>query len=372
MITVERLDAPHTSDALFALERRLLAHDPCWVPPLERLERRRLRPSNALFQHADLAVFLARRGTDVVGSLSALVDHGYNQHKGAAICWFGYVAFEDDAEVVGRLFDAVREQARAWQCTELRGPRNLSRVDQVGLTVEGFDRLPPMMQNTHPAYYVTRLAEAGLQPHHDRLAYEIGLYQPDGSPRPLPDKLQAKADAVDVEGLVVRRARWRSMQSDLSDAHTVLNAAYQTVPDVSPMPRATFLAMGRAFLTVADRRLVQLAYVGRRPIAFTVCLPEINEALVHTGGRLRGLADAYRHRHEIRTAAFKLIGVLPEYRASGVHARMVEAVVEGARAAGYTRIDGSIIDERNAPMRAVVEGAGMQVYRRYRLFQQDL
>jgi hypothetical protein len=47
-------------------------------------------------------------------------------------------------------------------------------------------------------------------------------------------------------------------------------------------------------------------------------------------------------------------------------------VVDGARRAGYGRIDGSVIDERNKPMRAVVEGAGMQVYRRYRFYEGDV
>jgi len=47
-------------------------------------------------------------------------------------------------------------------------------------------------------------------------------------------------------------------------------------------------------------------------------------------------------------------------------------VVKGVRDAGYTRIDGSLIDERNGPMRAVVEGIGMTVYRRYRFYQRDV
>ena len=66
------------------------------------------------------------------------------------------------------------------------------------------------------------------------------------------------------------------------------------------------------------------------------------------------------------------IGVLEEHRGSGLHAKLVVDVIEGARRAGYERIDASVIDERNKPMRGVVEGAGMDVYRRFRFFERPV
>lgn len=370
-LTVRRASA-RDLPSMFELGRTLHGTDPNWVAPLAALEQLRLRPANAFFERAELEIYLAERDGQLVGSMSALVDHSYNKGRDEPVAWFGYYDVIDDLEVVTALLDRVKETARAWGCERLRGPRNLSRFDQIGLTVQGFDRLPPMLQNQHPAYFAAHLEAAGLVTHHDRLAYEIDLFTPDGTPRPLPKALADKAANCTLQDLVVRRARWRSIQRDLADAHEVLNESYRTVPDVSPMPRSTFMAIGRVFLLVADKRLVQLAYHRGRPVAFTVCLPEINEALVHARGTVPGLANALACRGEVRTAAFKLIGVLPEYRGTGLHARMIDGVVQGARDAGYTRIDGSIIDERNGPMRAVVESAGMEVYRRYRLYDATL
>ncbi|MFT6147305.1 MAG: hypothetical protein ACJAV2_005203 [Myxococcota bacterium] len=51
---------------------------------------------------------------------------------------------------------------------------------------------------------------------------------------------------------------------------------------------------------------------------------------------------------------------------------MILAVVDGVRKAGYDRVDGSLIDERNKPMRGVVEGIGMKVYRTYRFFERTV
>ena len=61
-------------------------------------------------------------------------------------------------------------------------------------------------------------------------------------------------------------------------------------------------------------------------------------------------------------------GVLPEHRGSGLHAALIRAAIEGVRTAGYQRLEASLVDERNGPMRAIVVGAGMQIYRRYRIY----
>ncbi|MBX2796795.1 MAG: hypothetical protein KTR31_03970, partial [Myxococcales bacterium] len=130
-------------------------------------------------------------------------------------------------------------------------------------------------------------------------------------------------------------------------------------------------AIGRTYLTVANPRLLQLATVHGEPVAFAATFPELNEAIQPMRGRVLplGWLAAARASRRIRTASFKLIGVLPEYRGTGLHALLVDQVIEGVQQAGYTRLEASVIDERNGPMRAVVEGAGMQVYRRYRLYE---
>ncbi|MEZ4316069.1 MAG: hypothetical protein R3F61_01130 [Myxococcota bacterium] len=371
-IHVRRLDLPSESRLLFGLPRRLYADDPFWVAPLEVYERSRLKPSNPFFEHAELVIFGAFRGSELVGTASALKDRNFDKADG--VVWFGFFESEPDPSISAALFEEVTRQARAWGGKLLRGPRNLTRWEYAGLAVEGFDTLPPMLQGHHPPHYADLLEGLGMVKHHDTLAYEIDLFLPDGSERPIPDELQAKADGCDIPGLVVRRARWRSMSQDLIRAHDVLNESYKTVPDVSPMPRATFLALGRAYLVFANTELMQLGLVDGRPAAFTACLPEINEALVHAHGRLLplGLPRFVNGLRHVRTAAFKLIGVNPEYRGSGLHAKMIVNVVHGARRAGYSRIDGSVIDERNGPMRGVVEGIGMQIYRRYRQYELPL
>ncbi|HHO49371.1 MAG TPA: hypothetical protein ENK18_00505 [Deltaproteobacteria bacterium] len=367
-ISVHEIHKPRQMAALFELQSRLYANDPAWVSPVEAIEIRRIRP---FLEQGRLRVFLAEEHGQVVGSISTLRDQRLEADRGEAIAWFGFFETVDDPEIAGALIACAADAASAWGCDHLRGPRNLTRFEHMGLTVEGHERRPPFLQGHHPPSYEGLLEQQGLTPHHDVLAYHTPVVDERGLPRPLPEPLASKAASCALDGLEVQPThRWR-MRRDLVDAHTVLNAAYATVPDVSPMPRATFLALGRTYLTVSDPRLLQIARVHGQPVGFAATFPELNEAIAPMQGQLlpAGWLRGALAMRQIRTASFKLIGVIPELRGSGLHAVLIDSVLDGVRRAGYTRLEASVIDERNGPMRAVVEGAGMQIYRRYRLFE---
>lgn len=357
--------------AAIALPNRLLAGDPSWVPPIGVVVRRR---TAGWIAEGRLRLLSATRDGELVGTISVLRDREFEQDKDERVAWFGYFDCVDDPQVAAALFDAATAIAREWGATHLRGPRDLTRFENGGLTIEGYDQLPPFLCRHHPPRYRGLVEGAGFVAHHDVLAYHTPVIDDLGRPRELPEGLADKARAVDLPGLRIRAASRWSMGADLVAAHEVLNASFRTVPDVAPMPRGMFVSVGRPFLLVADPRLLQLASVNGRPVGFAACFPEVNEAVVTTGGSLLpfGWARLVRGLRRVRTASFKLIGVLPELRGSGLHARLISEIVDGVRAAGYERLEASVIDERNAPMRAVVEHAGMTIYRRYRFYQREV
>ena len=354
---------------MFRFTSRLYADEPMWIPAPLVWERRRLA---SVLAHPDRMVLLAAvRDGELCGTISVRRDETFDSDPDCRVAWFGYFECCDDQAVADALLAAARAKAAEWGAHVLRGPRNITRFDFVGLTVSGHDRMPPMLQGHHLPYYQRLIEAAGLARHHDVLAYETTLRAADGQPVALPEKLLENAARCQLDNLTIRAARRLGMSSDLIAAHTVLNEAYATVPDVSPMPRATFIGLGRAMFTLAGPELIQLAFVGERPVGFSVCLPEINEALLRARGRLlpTGALKVLADFRRIHTAAFKLIGVVPDLRGSGLHAAMIKAVVQGAQQAGYSRMDGSVIDERNKPMRGVVEGLGMSVYRTWRFYE---
>jgi len=369
---VRRVASRRDLDRFIDFPTRLHAGDKARVPPLRAVLRRRLR--GALDEGSNRQLFLAERAGEVVGTISLLRDRKHEQHRGEVIGFFGFFECVDELEVARALLDAVSAAAREFGAERLRGPRNFSRVEAVGVTVEGHDVPPPMLAGHSPAWYPALLEACGMVLHHDVLAFDAALVTESGAPRELPRELSSRADAVAIDGLVVRDAnRWR-VSRDLKLAHAVFTDAFRDVPDNTPMPLRQFVAIGWVFLAVTDHRMLQIATVHGEPAGFALCFPELNEAVARAKGRLFpfGWLRILLGVRRVRTASFKLIGVMPAFRGSGLHAAMIRRAIDGVQRAGFQRLEASLIDARNKPSRGLVEASGMTVYKRYRMYDLDL
>ena len=357
-------------DELIAFASTLYADDPTWVAPPRELLRHKLKPKNPRFRSAEIKLYLARRGDTVVGTISALRDHKHESHKGERTVFFGFFECIDDQEVAEALVATVAEQARAWGADTLRGPRDLSRSEEVGVVIEGAHKPSPMLASHNKTRYAAMLEGLGFVKHHDVLAYEIDVYDEHGNPAPYPQEMLDRANAVQIDGLEVHPARWWRILRDLALAHQVFVEAFRDVPENTPMTLRQFTSLGLGLLFFSNRHMLQLATVNGKAAGFALCFPEMNEALRHANGRLLpwGWLKVLFAIPRIETASFKLIGVMPEYRNSGLVTLMIVRAVEGVRESGYRRIEGSLIDERNTGSRGVVEGIGMRIYKRWRLF----
>ena len=248
------------------------------APPVGAWVRRRLDPRrNPFLRSAELELYGAWRGNELVGTISALRDHAHEAHRKESVAFFGFFECRDDPEAARALFDTASARARAWGADLLRGPRNLSRVEEVGLTIEGHDRVSPMLAGHQPARYRALVEGEGFVPHHDVLAYEADLVDGDG-PRPLPAHLEAAADAIDLPGLRITTPRWYALGRDLGLAHEVFVEAFRDVPENTPMPRSQFVALGGGLTLLTDPRMLQLglrlAYLPYPPEVYGKATPD--------------------------------------------------------------------------------------------------
>src|SRR5207302_4472035 len=71
-----------------------------WVAPLVSERKRHLsRRRNPFFEHAEAEYYLAWRGSEPVGRITAHVDHRLNEFRGNRWGLFGFFESEDDPEV---------------------------------------------------------------------------------------------------------------------------------------------------------------------------------------------------------------------------------------------------------------------------------
>ncbi|HDH99890.1 MAG TPA: hypothetical protein ENF74_02740, partial [Firmicutes bacterium] len=79
-VRIEQVEGKKDLEEFLRLPWRIYKGDPNWVPPLLRQERARFDPGkNPFFQHADVALFLARRDGEPVGRIAAIVNHAHNE-----------------------------------------------------------------------------------------------------------------------------------------------------------------------------------------------------------------------------------------------------------------------------------------------------
>src|SRR4030095_5529182 len=86
------------------LPYRLYRADPHWIPLLKMERAELLNPKkNPYYLHAEVKLFLARRGDRTVGRISAQVDREYEKFHGERLGQFGFFECENDSEAARAL-----------------------------------------------------------------------------------------------------------------------------------------------------------------------------------------------------------------------------------------------------------------------------
>ena len=167
---------------------RLYRGDPCWVSPLrgDLLGNHLLSLVGLLtrehpyHRHADVTHFLALRGEQPAGRVSAAINHRFNEHYGSQIGFFGFFETGKDYEVAELLLDRARDWVKERGMKVLRGPGEYSNAthERQGTLIDGF-QYPPTVELTHnPPYYGEFLERYGFHKAKDYHAYVLDVQTP--------------------------------------------------------------------------------------------------------------------------------------------------------------------------------------------------
>lgn len=361
-------------DRFIALPYRLHQGDPNWVPPLFMERQETLSPkTNPYFLHADVMYFLALRGDRVVGRISAQIDRSGLEIRKDATGHFGLLAAEDDQAVVDALFEAAADWLRAKGMIRMVGPFNLSINEETGLLVDGWDRPPMLMMGHDRAYLGSRIEAAGLTKAKDVYAYLYDIEQD------LPAGVRQMIDRPLPTNLRLRMLDMKRYEEDLGHVTSIFNNAWAGNWGFVPLSEAETKQMAKSLKLLINPKLAWIAEVDDKPVAFGVCLPNLNEAIADLGGKLFpfGIVKMlWRLKVAgVKTARVPLMGVRRDV-GGWLQAILPFLVVDRmrleARKLGYEWIELSWILEDNRPMRRMIEAIGSERYKTYRLYERAL
>jgi GNAT superfamily N-acetyltransferase len=352
---------------------RVYRHDPNWVPPLlsERLEY--LDPARGPFyKHADVALFLARRGREVVGTIGAFVDHQRVEYFGRQEGGFGCFEVVEDYAVAGQLLDAVCTWLRERKMTHMRGPTNFGDWDCPGVLV-GETNCPPVMLEGHtPLYYKDLLEQYGMEKEQDAFAWRAFRSQIGEELKNLPPELLRVADvARQAANVTIRKVRLEKWDEEIATAHYLFNVTLRHLPDYIPITEEEFLRFAGQIRPFLDPDLALFAESDGKVVGFCVAVPDINRVLVRLNGRLFPLnwLKINRYIRQIDVVSFKLMGVLEEYRRRGIDALLYLEAVKAVFDKGYAWLDGSLTSEFNPMVNLIAHRLGAERYKHYRLYK---
>lgn len=352
---------------------RIYADDPMWVPPLLSDVRNTLDPAkqHPFHEHAELALFLARRGNDVVGRIAAVVNRAHNQFHEDTLGFFGLFESIDDQGVADALLRTAEEWLRERGMTAMQGPMNLSTNEEVcspGVQIDGFHRPPALMMTHTPAYYAELITRAGFVKAKDLLAYWFENEQ-------TPARLQRAYDRLLRDGRVkLRSLDMRRFDDEVKTVQEIYNSAWERNWGFVPMSAAEIEHMAKQLKPIVTPKLCAFVEVDGKTAGFALGLPDYNVALKHVNGRLfpLGVLKLLWYRRKIAHARTITLGLKPEYRGRGLDALLIAHLFIEARTIGIWKSECSWILEDNLDMRHGLERSGAVADKTYRVYEKTI
>lgn len=361
--------------------RAFAAETPHSVPQLRGEQLELLDPAkNPLFEHAEVQLFLARRGGAVVGRIAACVDRLMlemppEQGFGPGTGIFGYFDAADEA-AAHALLAAGEGWLRERGMTRVLGPISLSMWEEPGLLVAGHDHAPTLLMGHHPERYRGYIEAAGYQPAKRLYTYELDIAQ--NFPPLVRRIVQSGRRNPRITIRSVDRANYTG---DVRTVLHILNDAWSNNWGFVPFTEAEIEYGAKKMKPLIRDELARIAELDGRPVAFMLALPDINEPLARIGGKLFpfGWVTMLRWlRKPIgRTARVPLMGVLREFHNSRLASQLAFMMISDIRddttaAYGTSRGEiGWILDD-NQGMIAIADAIESKINREYVIYRKAL
>ncbi len=359
---------------------RLYRNDPNWVPYILSDRLKLLNPARHPFwEHAEGQLFLAMRGQEVVGTISAHINRRHNEVHKDKVGFFGFFEVVDDRAVAEALLVQAAAWLRARGMDAIRGPENPSQNEESGLLIDGFDLPPVVMMTYNPRYYQALLEQAGFQKAQDLFAWDILTNIFDYDVQNLPRKFVRVADeARKRPNLVLRKMDMKNFDHEVELAKQVYNAAWEQNWGFVSMTDREFEQLGEELKFIIDPDLVYLAEVDGKVAGFSLGVPDANQALLkarpqpNTWSFPWTVVKLLWHKRKINSFRLVAMGVVPDYRTLGIDALFYVETARQAFQKGYQRCEMSWILESNDMMNRIIERLGGKVYKTYRIYQKPV
>ena len=372
-IEVVEVESASQLRRFIAYPNALYKDNPNYVAHLtsERLEFFDFK-KNPFYRSAKAKLFLAKQNGQIAGRIATCVNFNHNEFHGEQTGFFGFFDCPDNYEIASMLLKVAMITLKREGMEKMRGQMSFSTNHECGFLIEGFDS-PPVVMMPYNQPYLPKLAERfGLKKAMDLLAYKLT------SDEPIPERIQTVADRIRRRtGITLRSINMSDFDNEARRINSIYRDAWEKNWGFVPMTEEEFFHMARQLKQIVDPNLVIIAEHEGKPVAFSLAVPDVNQALIHLNGKLLpvGLLKLLWHtkiRNKINGARIIMLGVMPRFQKRGIDSMLYVATYQRGVERGYAWAELSWILETNDLMRRGVEQLGAKIYKRYRIVEMPL
>jgi len=326
-LQISQLDIPKRADDWLAVPFSVYARDKFWIPQLNLLEKQRISPKHApFFTFGEAAFFVASRGSQPVGRITAHVNRRHLERHHDRTGHFGFFDCADDPEAAQALVEAARGWLKSRGLVRMMGPLSFSINEECGCLVAGFDS-PPAMLMPHGAPWMGPLLEsAGLSKEIDLFAYRT-------TPRKLPPRIaQLAARAERFGNVSLRHFDMRCYRAEIDLLVDIYNDAWSDAWGFVPFSTAEIDSLARELRPFFRNEYGRFLMIDGKEVGFAVGLPDLNGIIAPFRGRLFPFNWAKliwtMKRETWRTARIPFLGIRRAWRTTPRGSALVVLLVK--------------------------------------------
>lgn len=348
--------------------------DANFVPPLI-MDREKLlnTQKNPFYNHAEMQLFLAQNNGEIVGRIAAIINHNHNKEHNDKIGFFGFFECENNQATANALFDAASAWLRQRGMTDVRGPMNPSINDECAMLIDGFNAPPVILMTYNPPYYPALCDGYGFHKEMDMFAYKLRQENFRS------EKMQRLMGMLEQRTKVTIRfmdfKNKENFKRDVVALRKIYDEAWEKNWGAIRFTPEEFDFLAADLKQIAEPSLTLVAEVEGKVVGFALALPDINQCLIHNkrGGILGGVWHLLTKKKQINMCRIVALGVLPEYRRSGIDTILYNHVGNNAKKLNNMDGEASWILENNDMMnRGLQQVMQGERYKTYRIYQKAL
>lgn len=344
-----------------------------WVPPLLMDRRDYLDPrKNPYFEHAEVALWIARKGGRDVGRIAAIEDRDHLRFHNDQTGYFGMFESPDDPEVARALLARARAWLKRRKLARMIGPMDFSTNYMCGVLIDAFDRDPGINMPYNPPWYDPLLQSQGLRKAKDLIQWGIDLSNP------IPPRVVRIAKKIrERENVTVRAMRFDDWDAEVSRALEVYNDAWEHNWGFVPVGEQEFRHIAKDLKLVLHPSLPLVAEVDGQPVAFALIIMNVNPVLKKLDGKLLPfgalrLVWDLRIRNTVDSGRLILMGIREGYRRRGLDSILFVEMAERSRALGWWGGEIGWTLEDNHLVNRAIANFGCSEVAHYRIYEQEL